>query len=390
MSATEQRGLQFFITTVLFLILFVGFYFLFIRDTDEDSSTTQEFDIAFIDDRMLTLSDAKGEKPLTLVKAVRVAWSPDNAGLYYLDNYAKLKFYDTTERSSRDIILNSLFFSVSRSGSPDGDMICVGQDVDGERLKIISVLDDAIEEQADLGRGTLPRWSGDGNSVVFLRDGDIYKASGGTWTPTRIAAADALDLAVSVDGSTILYTEWTGRASSLVLLDVSSRKKTVIKEASFAGEPTAALPLGFSCPRFFAGKNEALFVYNDEGGGRVFRFSPEDETITGLAMEGGPIFSLSVSGDDSTITYFFINVADQPRYTKKTDGEEVPLPLGPEELNSEFAEKLFKMADNNEIGGDEINKYNVERIMESDIIRVVDIEREVFWILGSGQYPVVR
>ena len=48
------------------------------------------------------------------------------------------------------------------------------------------------------------------------------------------------------------------------------------------------------------------------------------------------------------------------------------------------------MGDKKEVTGDEVNKYNVERVLDSDIIRIVDIEKGTRWVLGSGQYPVMR
>ena len=120
------------------------------------------------------------------------------------------------------------------------------------------------------------------------------------------------------------------------------------------------------------------------------RQSPARNSASGISQEPGPIFGLSIAPDDETFTYFLINTDAQPSFTEITDEGEVPIVLGPDTLNEAFIEKLFRMGEDDEIGGDEVNRYNLDQLLESDVIRIVDLKRDVYWVLGGGQYPSLR
>ncbi len=393
MSNGENKGMQFVITAFLFLLIFLGFYYLFLRDDSDKGKTPEVFDISYIDNGMTYLSDIKGESKIKTVKAVSLQWAPEGTGIYFLDNYSKLKYYDIEEKKSIDVAINISSFEVSPKRINGTDLIAVLDISDQNRLKIINVpygTGEGGDEIADLGIGISPRWTDSGDEIAFIRDGDIHIARGGAWNEKLVVRAKATDLDISSDGRIILYTEWDGGNSRLMKLDVKSGRKDLVKTSSFEDEPTSASPLGFSSPRFFGTKDEAVFLFNDKSGGRLFSINPEDGEVNGLSIESGPIFSLSISTGDNYIAYFFINTPDQPVYFEKRDGEEIPILLGPDRLNPEFAKKLYDMGDKKEVAGDDVNKYNVERVLDSDIIRIIDIEKGTRWVLGSGQYPVMR
>ena len=64
--------------------------------------------------------------------------------------------------------------------------------------------------------------------------------------------------------------------------------------------------------------------------------------------------------------------------------------FAPADLKAELNKKLLDMEDEGTLTGDKVNKNSVTRVLESDRIKIVDLERDVTWFAGSGQYPSLR
>jgi hypothetical protein len=386
MSSGDNKGMQFLITTTIFLLVFLLFYFFFIKKDDEADVSSEDYQIVLINDGVLCLSDIKGENRIDRVHGSFAVWAPSGEEVYYIDNYSKLKRYELESKKSSDVAVNVLSFELS----PNGETIAFVENTGDPSLKIIEALSGDILSEIPDGRS--PRWKKDGEGLFYIHDGDIFTADKTGKGSRRVLAADALDFDVSPDGGHILLVEGNGVESRLVLGSAKGGGKKVLKSVSFTGEPTAASPLGFSTPRFFNNENEALFVLNNEKGGNLFRLNADDESIEGVCMEVGPIFSLSISTDDELVAYFYMSKTDLPSF-KKVDEEgkegEV-MEFAPADLKSDLNKQLLDMEDKKTLAGDKVNRNNVNILLDSDRIKIVDLERGVIWFAGSGQYPSLR
>ncbi|MBN1882046.1 MAG: PD40 domain-containing protein [Deltaproteobacteria bacterium] len=389
--SNQNKTSQFMVTTIIFFAIFFIIYFLFLRKDEETFFTPDDYDVVFINDGTIYFSDFKGEFTEKAAKGVFVAWDTVGEGVYFIDNYAKLRYYDIDEGKPRDVTTNITDFEIS----PTGDAIAVVQTLDEDRVLVIDPEGTVI---ADLGPGTAPRWSGDGTILAYLTGGGVTIAARPSDDPAGFRVrfsqkGSVSDMDISPDGKTILMVETVEMESSLSKIELTGSgfgEKTVIKTGTLDEVPPAGAPVGFSEPRFFSGENTALFIYNDASGGRVFKIDIDDDEVKGLTQEPGPIFRLSIAPDDETVAYFLINTAAQPSFTHITDEGDVPMILGPDTINEAFVEKIYRMNDEEEIGGDEVNKYNLDQFLESDVIRVIDLKRDVYWVLGSGQNPSLR
>jgi len=389
--SNQNKTSQFMVTTIIFFAIFFIVYFLFIKKDEETFFTPDDYDVVFVNDGTIYFSDFKGEFTVKAAKGVFAAWDPAGEGVYFIDNYAKLRYYDLEEGKPVDVTTNITDFEIS----PTGDAVAVVQTLDEDRVLVIDPEGSVI---ADLGPGTHPRWSGDGTTCAFLTGGDLTIATRPSddpagWRVRFSLSGSVSDMDISPDGGTILMVETVEMESSLSrvgLSDSGFTEKTLIKTGALDEPPAAGAPVGFSDPRFYSMENTALFIYNDASAGRVFSIDTDDDEITGITQEPGPIFALNIAPDDETFTYFLINTTAQPSFTEITDEGEVPMVLGPDALNEVFIEKIYRMSENEEIGGDEVNKYNLDQLLESDVIRVVDLKRDVYWVLGGGQYPSLR
>lgn len=387
----QNKTSQFMVTTIIFFAIFFIVYFLFLKKDEETFFTPDDYDVVFIDDGTIYFSDFKGDITMKAAKGISAAWDPAGVGVYFIDNYAKLRYYDIEEEKPRDVITNITEFEIS----PNGDAVAVVQSLDEDRVLVIDPEGSVI---ADLGPGTHPRWSGDGTTLAFLTGGDVTIATRPSddpagWRVRFSLSGSVSDMDISPDGGTILMVETVEMESSLSKVGLTGSgftEKTLIKTGTLDAPPPAGAPVGFSDPRFFSLENTALFVYNDASAGRVFLIDTDDDEITGISQEPGPIFAPTIAPDDETFAYFLINTTAQPSFTEITDEGEIPMILGPDTLNEAFIEKIFRMSEKEEIGGDEVNKYNLDQLLESDVIRVVDLERDVYWVLGGGQYPSLR
>jgi hypothetical protein len=383
MAAQQNRGLQFFITVVVFMLLFFGFYYFISTRDKKDGSANADFEVAFINDGSAFVSGIKAENPKKIAVAERVAWDLHEGGLYYIDNYSKLKHYDLATGDSKDVFISVGSFAVC----PSADLIAVVEKGESGHLYIITTKGDKV---ADLGVGTMPAWFSEGERLVYINGDTIYEAAGGDWIPKPLYEGKQLNMAVSPDGKSILLTELNGGESRLAMLDIATRKVSVIKSAPLEGEPSAVAPLGFSSPKWLAGTNGALFVYNGAKGGRVYRLDSSTGTITGVAEEPGPIYSLAVSPKGDRAAYFYIFRENLPKFTEKVDGKEVPIVVGPADMTQGYIENLYKRGQKNEIGGEKLNNYNTRRLLDGDVIRIVDLTKGTYWPIGSGQYPVLK
>ncbi len=383
MAATDNKGLQFFVTLVVFLLLFLGFYYFMSKGDKGKETAKVEIAIAYVNDGAAYISGLKAENALKIAIGETIVWAPNGAGLYYLDNYAKLKYYDIKSTESKDIFINVASFAVS----PKGDLIAVVEKNEAGHLKIIT---SSGEPVADLDTGTAPCWFREGERIAYISGGAVYDAAGGDWNSYPLYNGAPNDLSVSPDGKSILFTEWKGTESRLVLLDIATKGTSVVESAAFEAAPTDASPLGFSYPRFFADKNAALFVYNDKKGGKIYRFDRETKAITGISDEGGPIDSLSISPSSELVAYFFILKSNFPNFTEKVGDKQVPMDFGPKDLNTDSIARLYARGAKGEIGGDKLNNHNTKQLLDSDVIRIVDLKRSVVWSLGSGQYPALK
>jgi hypothetical protein len=389
--SNQNKTSQFMVTTIIFFAIFIIVYFVFMKKDEEPFFTPDDYDVAFVDDGTIYFSDFKGEFSVKAAKGIAAAWDPAGEGIYFIDNYAKLRYYDIAEEKPSDVTTNVIDFAVS----PMGDAIAVVRSLDEDRIVII---DSQGQEIADLGPGGSPRWSGDETTLAFLSDGDVVIAARPSddtagWRVRFTLTGSVSDMDISPDGGTILMVETVDMESSLSKVGVTGSgfsDKVLIKTGTLEDIPPAGAPIGFSEPRFFSGENSALFIYNDADAGRVFLIDTEDDEIKGISQESGPIFGITIAPDDEAFAYFLINIEAQPSFTEITDEGEIPLVLGPDTLNEMFIEKLYRMSDNELIGGDEVNTYNLSQLLESDIIRVVDLKRDVYWVLGGGQYPSLR
>jgi hypothetical protein len=370
---------------MVFLLLFLVFYFVFLKKDDDGEVSAEEFEIAFINDGVLSLSDIKGENRINRVHGSFVVWAPSGDALYYIDNYSKLKHYDLESKKSEDVAVNVSSFTVS----PDGNAIAFVEDTENPSLAIIEA--PGGEPIFDIPSGRSPRWLLEGG-FVYIKEGDIYSVKTSGSGTRKLFSADAVDLDVSPDGKFVLFTEEGDGKSRLVLGKVAGGSKKVVKEVSLTGVPTEASPLGFSLPRFLSKSNVAFFAYNDGKGGRLFKINADDGSIEGVCMERGPLFSISVSPDDDRIAYFYMSRMDLPSFKIKAgEGDEmVVMEFTPADLKSEFNKKLLDMEDEGTLTGDKVNKNSVTRVMDSDRIKIVDLERGVTWYAGSGQYPSLR
>ena len=408
MSSGDNKGIQFVITTSIFLIIFLVFY-LFIRGGDEDTEeTTVDFKLACINDGSIYLTDIKGEASDKGPNAIDLRWDPKDNGIYYLDKYLKLNYYDIDDGETMEVTTNVSSFAVSPGDDTDYfDFIAVVKEGDEGGIKVFLP---SGEEVIDLGQGFAPNWhegDGDGVALSFIVDGDIYTINvdrdGGTgeveWEgPILLFDADAIDFDTSTDGRYVLYTEWDGGTSRLVLGDVTDKTIEVVGSETFEDETARSNDLGFSSPLFYHDKNEALFILNDLNGGRVSSLDAESRTTSYVSGEIETIYSLSISSDDSFFAYFFVDIKNQPDIleivTEDGEDKEIALKMGPDVLNKDFTEALKIRADNGEIGeasGAKISVGIIDRILNSDKVRVVDHEKGVRWIAGvSGQYPHLR
>jgi DNA-binding beta-propeller fold protein YncE len=384
MASSQNKSTQFIITTVVFLVLFFGFYY-FISSKDKKGETTNaEFEAAYVNDGAAYISGIKAENPKKIAVADRVAFS--NAagdGVYYIDNYAKLKYYDIATGDSKDVFINVGSFSVS----PSGELIAVTERGESGRLKVITP---AGETVADLGTGEKPSWFIEGQRLAFIAGTKVFDASGGDWNARPLYAGNPTDIAVSPDGKTILICERDDAGSRLVLLTIATKVVAEIKKAATDEAAVGTAPLGFSGPRWLDETNEALFIYNDAKGGRIYRFNADTGEVAGVVEEPGPIYSLAVSSKGDRAAYFYIVNANLPKFTEKVDGKEVSMVFGPEEMTQAYIEDLYKRGKEGEIGGEKLNNLNTRKLLDGDVIRIVDLTKGTYWPLGSGQYPVLR
>lgn len=389
MSNGDNKGMQFVITTVIFILVFILFYFFFIKKDDVVEFDANDLEIAFINDGLLNLSNIKGENRDNSVHSSFVVWAPSGDDLYYIDNYLKLKRYDIESKKSVDIAINVLSFEVS----PTGNSIAFVEDAGYRSIKIIGAVDGKLISEFQSSNS--PRWLKEGDKLVYINSGDIYMAKVDGTKVRKVFDADAVDLDISPDGNFILFVEGNDKMSRLVLGDMKKKRKKVIKEISFTEEPTEASPLGFSHPHFLNSKNEALFILNEKSGGKIFMINIEDgddESINGVCMENGPIFSLSTSTDDNQIAYFYLAKTNLPNYLEISgeDEEGVAMEFTPKDLKEGINKLLLDMEEKKTLTGDKVNKNGITRILDSDRIKIVDLERGVFWFAGSGQYPSLK
>lgn len=382
MAAAQNKGLQFFVTMGVFLLLFFGFYYFISNRDKNDGATTADFEAAYINDGAAYLSGIKAENPKKIAVAYRIAFAP-SGGIYYIDNYAKLKYYDIASGESKDIFINVADFGVS----PAGDLIAVVEKGDGGHLKIISGAGDVA---ADLGAGSNPSWFSEGQRLAFIGGTTVYDAAGPGWNTSPLYEGTPRDIAVSPDGVSILLCESDAVGSRLALLSVGTRGVTEVKTAPFEAEPSPAAPLGFLEPSWLAGTTDALFVYNDATGGRLYRFSSATGAITGVVEEPGPIYSLSVSPKGDRAAYFYVVRDNLPKFTETIDGKETAIVFTPEDMTTDYIEALYKRAKEDTIGGEKLNNLNTRRLLDGDVIRVVDLTKGTYWPLGSGQYPALK
>jgi len=383
MAAPQGKGLQFFVTMVVFLLLFFGFYYFISNKGKNDTASEVDFGAAYINDGAAYISGIKAENPKKIAVAYRIAFAPSGAGIYYIDNYAKLKYYDIESGSPKDVFINVADFSVS----PAADLIAVVEKGEAGHLKIISTAGEVV---ADLGAGSRPSWFLEGERLAYISGTEVYDAAGGDWNSYPLYRGNPQDIAVSPDGASILVCEWNVSASRLALLTVATKAVAEIKTASFDEGPTAAAPLGFSCPRWLTGADGALFIYNDAKGGRLYRLNPATGEITGVAEEPGPIFRLAVSPAGDRAAYFYIVRANLPRFTETIDGKETPIMFTPEDMNQDYIEALYNRSKEETIGGDKLNNMSTRKLLDGDVIRIVDLKKGTYWPLGSGQYPVLK
>jgi dipeptidyl aminopeptidase/acylaminoacyl peptidase len=383
MAAANNKGGQFFVTMAVFLLLFIGFYFFMTSRGGDKEGEKTAYEVAYINDGAAYLSGPKGENPLKVAISETVAWAPAGDGCYYIDNYAKLKSYDIAAGESKDVAVNVASFAVP----PTGDLIAVVEKDQIGSLKIITAAGEAV---ADLGAGTSPRWFASGDRIAYISGKTIFVAAGGDWNSYPLYEGSPTELAVSPDGKSIMFVEWAGTESRLMLLSVATRTAERVKEAAFDSLPTDVSPLGFSSPRFVPDGSAALFLYNDAKGGRVYRYDLEKKSVTGVSAEPGPIWSLSVSSTGELVAYFFVFTENLPKFTEKKDGKETPMVFGPKDMNPDFVTALYARGEKDEIGGEKLNNYNTRRLLDGDVIRVVDLKKDVFWPLGSGQYPMLK
>ena len=106
MAAPQNKGLQFFITMAVFLLLFFGFYYFILNKDKKDDTAAVDFGAAYINDGAAYISGIKAETPKKIAVAYRIAFSTSGDGLYYIDNYAKLKYYDIASGDSKDVFIN--------------------------------------------------------------------------------------------------------------------------------------------------------------------------------------------------------------------------------------------------------------------------------------------
>ena len=171
---------------------------------------------------------------------------------------------------------------------------------------------------------------------------------------------------------------------------MATKGVTEVKKASFEEASTATAPLGFSWPNWLAGTNEALFIYNDPKGGRLYRLDAATGTVTGVAEEPGPIYSLAVSANGDRAAYFYVVSTNLPKFTEKIDGKETAIVFGPQDMTVDYIEALYKRGKDGEIGGEKLNNLNTRKLLDGDVIRIVDLTKGTYWPLGSGQYPVLK
>jgi hypothetical protein len=382
MASSQNKGLQFFITMTVFLLIFFGFYYFISNRDKKDGSTTADFEAAYINDGAAYISGIKAENPKKIAVADRIAFSPSGGGLYYIDNYAKLKYYDVASGDSKDVFINVAAFSVS----PAADLIAVVEKGESGHLKVITT---AGVEVADLGTGTKPSWFTEGERLAYINGTTIYDAAGGDWNSYPLYGGSPLDIAVSPDGKSILFCERIAAESRLALLTIATKAVTEVKKAAVEEAPSA-LPVGFSCPGWLTGTNEAHFVYNDSKGGRLYKLDPATGAVTAVVEEQGPIYSLAVSSKGDRAAYFYIVMGNLPRLTEKKDGKETPIVFGPENMTQDYTEALYKRGKAGEIGGDKLNNFNTRKLLDGDVIRIVDLAKGTYWPLGSGQYPTLK
>ncbi|MBN2224137.1 MAG: hypothetical protein JW765_05635 [Deltaproteobacteria bacterium] len=383
MASSQNKGLQFFITTVVFLLLFFGFYYFISNKNKEEGSTTADFEAAFINDGAAYISGIKAENPKKIAVADRIAFNSSGEGLYYIDNYAKLKYYDIASGDSKDVFINVAAFAVC----PAADLIAVAERGQAGHLKIIT---SAGDEVADLGIGIQPSWFTEGQRLAFIGGTTIYNAAGPEWNESPLYQGNPVDIAVSPDGKSILFSERNAAESRLVLLTIATKGVTEVKKASVEEASTATAPLGFSWPNWLAGTNEALFIYNDPKGGRLYRLDAATGVVTGVAEEPGPIYSLAVSVNGDRAAYFYVVSTNLPKFTETIDGKETAIVIGPQDMTVDYIEALYKRGKDGEIGGEKLNNLNTRKLLDGDVIRVVDLTKGTYWPLGSGQYPVLK
>ena len=297
-----------------------------------------------------------------------------------------MKLYDLDSKKSEDIAINVSSFKIS----PSGSSIALVEDTDDPSIKIIGAMDGELI--SEIRSSNSPRWLKEGDEIVYITGGNIYMAKADGTRSRKVFNADAVDLDISPDGMFLLYVEGNEKMSRLVLGDIKKKSKKIIKEVSFTEGPTEASPLGFSNPYFLNSKNEALFILNSEDGGKIFVIKTDDESINGVSMENGPIFSLTASTDDNRIAYFYLSKTNLPNYLEVSDeGDEgAAIEFSPEDLKLDINKKLLDMEEKKILTGDKVNKNGITRILDSDRIKIVDLERGVFWYAGSGQYPSLR
>ena len=207
----------------------------------KDDTAAVDFGAAYINDGAAYISGLKAENPKKIAVAYRIAFTASGDGLYYIDNYAKLKYYDIASGDSKDVFINVADFQVY----PSADIIAVVEKGESGHLKIVSA---AGDEVADLGTGTRPSWFAEGQRLAYISGTAIYDAAGGDWNAYPLYEGNPLDIAVSPDGTSILFCEYDAGKSRLALLTIATKAVTEIKSASLHRNAHGGLAPRFLLP----------------------------------------------------------------------------------------------------------------------------------------------
>ena len=270
-------------------------------------------------------------------------WSPDGQRLAFVSWPGEQSLFsesaelivmgaDGSDRKTVATVLGREIYSPVIDWSPDGQTIALEAWIRSDDVTAgIDLLDVATEELIELAEGrvgSMPTWSPDGSSILFLSyddpeesDLEIFVMEPDGANPRRLARNDGLDISPlwSPDGSRVLWWERkSGGSHEMFMADVEDPKPESLGSGSRPvwspdGQHIAFLDLTDET-------NVDVFVLNVDSGERTnVSDDPGRDTWPAWSPDGARI--AFVSSRDNPLGDIYLVNADGSNLTRLTDDE---------------------------------------------------------------------